>query len=254
MTRNLRLLIFCLTSILLISHAFAEEEFPLRKKFPSLQTITTEALEKEFGRVIIVDVRAKFEYDVLHIKDAIHAPMSNTDFLSRLEKVRDKDGPAKLVFYCNGHTCPKSYEACDAAAKAGFKNILAYDAGVFDWAVAHPDKGVFFGATPVDKSKLIDKASLKARSLSYAQFKEGKGIFIDVRDPIQRKFIPDIKDLKSVSLDKLLPLLDAKNFINDELFFLDEVGKQVEWLDYYLMRNGYKNYHFLDRGVEAIKK
>jgi hypothetical protein len=30
---------------------------------------------------------------------------------------------------------------------------------------------------------------------------------------------------------------------------MDAVGKQVEWIQYYLESEGYTNYYFLDKGV-----
>ena len=34
---------------------------------------------------------------------------------------------------------------------------------------------------------------------------------------------------------------------------MDAVGKQVQWVQYYLEMNGYKNYYFLDKGVAEAK-
>mgnify|MGYP003502318962 FL=1 len=38
-------------------------------------------------------------------------------------------------------------------------------------------------------------------------------------------------------------------FKGNQLLIMDAVGKQVEWIQYYLEAGGYTNYYFLDKGV-----
>lgn len=249
---------FALVLLLLLSiSAFGQDQFPYRSKYPHLTVISTNELKKEYDQVLVIDVRSKFEFDVMRIRDAKHVPMSNVEFLPKLETVRKKDDARKLVFYCNGRTCEKSYEAGNAASKAGFKNLAVYDAGVFDWINANADLGSFFGQSPVDLSKVIDAKGLKAKMLPWDKFKAGAeksgNLLVDVRDPVQRKKTPAAKDIRSIQLDKLVVLLKEKKLDGKELYFMDAVGKQVQWLQYHLENNGYKNYHFLDGGVDGLK-
>lgn len=37
-----------------------------------------------------------------------------------------------------------------------------------------------------------------------------------------------------------------------DLLIFDQVGKQVQWLEYYLMEYGYKNYWFLKDGATKV--
>jgi rhodanese-related sulfurtransferase len=183
------------------------------------------------------------------------------DFLAQLEKIRAKNDATNIAFYCNGHTCAKSYKAAAKAMDAGFKNIYCFDAGIFEWVNAHPERGALLGKTPVDKSKLIAKSDLNAKKLSWADFKakssSGNAMVIDTRDPFQRakgsnldqnKAI-DLKGIRTIPMDRIVGLLKKGEFKNKELLIIDAVGKQVRWLQYYLEDHGYTNYAFLDKGV-----
>jgi rhodanese-related sulfurtransferase len=243
MARVFILFMFPIFMSLIVNAAKGADEFPFRAKYPNLKTVSTENLAKIYDKVLIVDARSKFEFDVVRIKDAKLVPMSNMSFVHELEKLRPKKSEQAIVFYCNGKTCEKSYEAGDAA--------------VIDWVTAFPDKGALFGKSPVDKSKILDSKAFKQKSLDFASFKSGAeksdSVAIDIRDPVQRKVTPDIKGLRNIQLDKLIPLLEGNQLKGSELYFLDAVGKQNVWLQYYLEGHGFKNYHFLDGGVDGQK-
>ena len=74
--------------------AAAEEGFPLQEKFPKVTYTTTEALHRDYQNVIIVDVRSKIEFDVIHINKTVYLPVTTAMFVKDLAKVRDKDGSA----------------------------------------------------------------------------------------------------------------------------------------------------------------
>ncbi len=235
----------------------AEEGFPLREKHPNVKCLTTEALSREYQTEIIVDVRSKIEYDVIHINKAVHLPVTTALFTKELATVRDKEGSTPIAFYCNGHTCEKSYEAADQAMQAGFKNVYAYDAGIYDWVKAHPDKGTLMGKTPVPLDKLISHDMLAKRKIGYDEFKKRAQkpgvVLVDIREPFQRQVIPDLSGLRNIPSDRFAELLKGGEFKDKELLILDAVGKQVEWVQYYLEMYGYSNYSFLDKGVTSIK-
>lgn len=235
----------------------AEEGFPLRAKFPKVNYLTTEALFKDYQKVIVVDVRSKIEYDVIHVNKAVHLPMSTAMFVKDLEKLRSKEGTMPIAFYCNGHTCAKSYEATEQAMEAGFKAVFAYDAGIYDWVKAYPDKGTLLGTTPVPVNKLISKEAFAKRKVSYGEFKKKAenpdAMIIDIREPVQREVVPPLAGLRNIPSDRLVDLLKSGEFKGKELLILDAVGKQVEWVQYYLEQYGYEKYVFLDKGVGGIK-
>jgi|GEM_PF-425019 len=235
-----------------------EEGFPLREKFNKVKYITTEALNREYKKTIIVDVRSKIEFDVIHINKAVHIPIAATLFIKNLEKVREKSGSTPVVFYCNGRTCAKSYEAAEHAMNEGFLNVYAYDEGVSDWVRTHPEKTTLMRETPAPLEKLITPEMLAKRKISFAEFKKRAGspdaIVVDARESFQRKIIPQIPQLRNIPSDKLVELIADGEFKENQLLILDAVGKQVEWIQYYLKQHGYANYYFLEKGVLSAEE
>lgn len=240
---------------------FAGAEFPLREKYPEVVPISLADLAAAYDRTLIVDVRASEEYDVIHINKAKHLPVSNKNFLADLEKLRAKTDATDIAFYCNGHTCAKSYKAAQAANADGFKNIYCFDAGIFEWATAHPDKTTLLGKSPVDTARLISKDALNARKIGWDEFKakaaDANSIVVDTRDPFQRakdatldqnKNV-DLKGIRNIPMDRITGLLAKGEFKDKQLLIIDAVGKQVQWLQYHLDDAGYSNYYFLAKGV-----
>jgi len=230
--------------------------FPLREKYPDVQVVSTNTLNHLLSqKVIVVDVRSKLEYSVVHINNAKLVPLANKDFGEQLAKLRSKESSTPLVFYCNGHTCAKSYKATKKAIKLGFKNIFSYDSGIFDWINTHPDKSTMLGETPVDLTKIISRSKLTSRLLDFDTFlsqSDGRStIVIDIRDSFQRDKLSRFDQLVQLSLNDILPMLKAKAFKNKNLLIFDAVGKQIKWLQYYLEQYGYTNYHFLKGGLNA---
>lgn len=249
-----RILLVLLFVIPIAAVSVAEEGYPLRQKFPQVKYMTTDALNKNYQKVIIVDVRSKIEFDVIHVNKAVHEPITTMLFVKNLEKIRDKSGAAPIAFYCNGHTCAKSYEAAEAAMKAGFQNVFAYDAGIQDWANAYPDKTTLMGKTPAPVGMLISKEMFEKRTISFADFKKRAAspdaMLIDAREPFQRKEIPQLPGtLRNVPSDRLVEMIKKGEFKGNQLLIFDAVGKQVEWIQYYLEAGGYTNYYFLKKGV-----
>ncbi|KPJ97494.1 MAG: hypothetical protein AMJ60_11010 [Desulfobacterales bacterium SG8_35] len=239
------------------SSAIGAEGFPLRANYPDIKIMSTEELNASYDDTIVVDVRSTMEFDVAHVSKAAHVPIAKATFASDLEKIRPKNSATLMAFYCNGHTCAKSYQAAEAAREAGFTNVFAYDAGIFDWIMAQPDKATLMGKTPAVQDKIIPKSELEAKMLSVDQFMaraaQPNTVNIDIRDPFQREKIPAIPLLRNIPLDRLTKLFEKGQFKDKQLLIIDAVGKQVRWLQYYLEEYGYSNYAFLEGGVKAIK-
>lgn len=251
-------LTFLLIGAVWCAVASAEEEgFPHRAEFPDVPYLSTEELASGYDDVITVDVRSQTEFDVVHILKARHAPIANTSFGSLLEGFRGKTAPQKIAFYCNGHTCKKSYEAAQQAMALGFQNVYAYDAGIFDWIAAYPDKAVLLGETPVPQEKIISEEAFHAKTLSVEEFtkraKDPNVILVDIREPFQRDVVPALPQIRNIPLDRLIGLLKDGEFKDKDLLIFDAVGKQVNWLQYHLEDQGYKNYFFLRKGVAAFE-
>lgn len=255
-----RMCVMVTVLLLMAGSCWAGADFPLRAKYPAVKTISTADLKAGYDDTIIVDVRSSIEFEVIHINKAVSAQVSKGNFLTELEKIRAKGGITPIAFYCNGHTCAKSYKATIKAMDAGFSNVFVYDAGIYDWVKANPELGTLMGATPVPVEKLISKAALKAKKVDYPLFKglaAKGGLVVDIREPFQRAKNPDLPQnkmlalsgVRNIPMDRLVPLLKQKKFTNKKLLIVDAVGKQVRWLQYHLEGNGYSNYVFLDKGA-----
>jgi rhodanese-related sulfurtransferase len=238
----------------------AEDEFPGRVKFPDVPYIELNELFTQKNDVIIVDVRSQYEFQTLRVKGAMNMPVADKSFESDIVKLRQSTNK-QIAVYCNGHRCLKSYQAVKKAQEAGVDNIIAFDAGIFDWTKAYPNHAVLLGQSPVDPDKLIGKKSFQSRLLDPDLFSESiarsrhNAIVIDVRDKFQRAgigFYPGLE--KWASLDdrrKLNRYIEMAKYQNKTLYIYDEVGSQVRWLQYALEKAGVKNYFFMEKGARA---
>lgn len=258
---NVRILLLAILLLTAAVSASASSDFPLRDKYPQVKPISIEALHDQYDDFIIVDVRSKMEFDVIHIASARHVQVTKSDFLEKLDKIRERNNSTPIAFYCNGHTCAKSYKAAAKAIAAGFDYIYCFDAGIFEWVDTYPERGSLLGQTPADKSKLISKADLKVKMIPFDQFRakgaEADTLVIDTRDPFQRaraadlpqNKIVDIKGIRNIPMDRMLALLQDRKLNDKHLLIFDAVGKQVRWLQYHLEENGYTRYNFLEKGA-----
>ncbi len=249
--------------ILIISPVLSfGEDFPLRSKYPSVHPIAISDLASEFNKgIIIVDVRSKMEYNVIHVKKSLHIPWGKESYSTQLLKAAKGNKSTKIAVYCNGITCAKSYHAAEEAQKLGFTNIWVFDAGIFEWAKAHSSLTVLLGKNPADKSKLISKADFNKHLLAKNEFYEGaskdNSIIIDARDKAQiKRNLYFGKDVMLSPLDDFLKVIKTTEFKtnakNKTIYLFDAVGKQVRWLQYYLKDEGYSNYYFLKGGTLSI--
>ena len=262
--KNILISLSILLSLISSTSVFASDGFPGRAEFPEIPLYHKSDLLKDFDNVVIVDARSSLEFETLRVKGALNIPIASKKFPEMVRALRKKTNK-RIVFYCNGRTCYKSYKATKAALKAGLKNVFAYDAGIFEWAKANPQHAVLLGMSPMDPTKIIPKAKLKARFLSPKKFSvtargahRDKRLILDVRDLYQRAGVGyfigierwvSLDDQKK--LDKYLKLALAEN---RTLYIYDEAGKQVRWLQYTLERYNIKNYFFMTKGVKGFYK
>ena len=254
MKRKVQWLLLALSSFVLQAVYAAGEEYPHRTRYPDVEVISTEALNQRFNEVLVVDVRSKYEFDTLHIKDAVNVPLT-TVFGETMVKLRSQHNKP-FVFYCNGKTCQKSYDAALLAARARLHNLYAYDAGISDWSKLQPEKTTLLGRTPVRPDELIDDKTFKARLLEPQDFVMrvgAKTIVLDVRDRAQRDNPLFPMKEQRAQLDetkKIDAVIDEARVQNKTLLVYDQTGKQVQWFQYYLENKGLKNYYFMKGGAQ----
>jgi rhodanese-related sulfurtransferase len=94
--------------------------------------ILRKKLQESPGRVILMDVRDKSDYEAEHIKGAISVPLG--ELLMRAEKDWGKD--YEIIVYCGSFDCPDSSKAAKILEEAGFENVLEYEGGLRDWKTA----------------------------------------------------------------------------------------------------------------------
>lgn len=89
-------------------------------------------LRESPGRVILMDVRDKSDYEAEHIKGAISVPIG--ELLMRAVQHWGKD--YEVIVYCGSFECPASSKAAKILEEAGFENVLEYEGGLNDWKTA----------------------------------------------------------------------------------------------------------------------
>ena len=261
--------LFLLTSSIILMHNLQAEEFPGREKYPELPYITTEELYQVYNDVLIVDARSQLEYETIHIIKASRHSANDEDFVSAIRQLREQNPEKQIVFYCNGHTCMKSYKATSKAMKAGIKNVVVYDSGIFEWAEAHPDLAVLVGKTPVDVAHMREqKKRFNQHVIPVDEFvnqvHESDSIVLDVRSNKERYesgpiFLLKDKSLTLSNIKQMKRKLTRMKEKNKNFLIYDSSGRTVVWLEYYLTDLGIKNYKFMQGGSfefsrKAIKK
>lgn len=255
-----RYLLLVLASLCFPTQLIAQSgDYPGRSVYPKVKVYETEQLQQAFDQVIVVDVRSNYEYETLHINNAINIPLNSKGFTKKVAALETDGKP--IVFYCNGHTCYKSYKATTRAMNAGIPNVFSYDSGIFDWATIYPEKATMLGHTPINADRLISKAKLKEHLLDPAQFSakiNDKTVILDIREPAQRGLIelyPYRQENISLNQKKKLVTLFSNILESGKtLLVYDEAGKQVRWLQYYLEAKGISNYYFMAGGVKQYFK
>lgn len=241
--------------------AHAEDSFPLRKeaKYADLNFISIDDFAKVANEAVVIDVRSQFEYDTIHVDGAKNISINQMGFASNVEGLRKKaDASKKIILYCNGIMCTQSYDAGAALKAEGFANFYVFDGGIGGWAKKFADRTIFMGAKLGDASKLFPPEKVASHQVNYAKVKEmdadGKAVLMDVRENFFRKKVPPLKNLKHMPLSKIIPLLEAGKHKDAAVYFMDDSGKRLPWLQYHLEKYGYTNYFFLKEGLnEALK-
>jgi len=234
----------------------SDEVFPHRTKFKHVPIMAAEDLHKDLDKLVVVDVRSRYEFETLHIKGALHIILNKDKLPAAAKELRAKSSKP-IVFYCNGNSCKKSYEAADLAIKAGVTDVHAYDAGLDTWTKQYPGQSVLLGKSPMNPADLISKGEFKKRLIKGPEFEtrlENGAVVLDVRDLRQRDVVLfPMRELRAPLDDtkKIAAAVAEAKKSKKPLLVYDKVGKQTRWFQYYLVQQGMKDYYFLDGGSEG---
>lgn len=235
----------------------AANPFPHRTSFPDVPIISTADLATSFDRLVTVDVRSHYEYETLRIKDALNVPVTDKTFVDKVKALHAQHAGKSLVFYCNGKTCKKSYDAARLAVQAEIKDVLCFDAGIEEWSKTNPQRTALLGRSPITPADLITGDQFKARVISATDFEKRIGatsLVLDIRDVVQRDIAVFPFREERVPLDqkeRLDAVVERAKSQNKTLLVYDKAGHQIKWFQYYLESKGLKNYYFLKGGEEG---
>lgn len=245
------------TTIASANPAAPAVEFPHRSSFPDVAIMSTAELAARFDGGVSVDVRSRYEYETLRVKDAVNVPVTEKTFIDRVKALRTQHIGKPLVFYCNGKTCKKSYDAARLAIQAGIDNVYCFDAGIQEWAKTHPERTALLGRSPIKPADLITGDQFKARVIAATDFENRIGpqsLVLDIRDLIQRDVALFPFREERVPLDqkeRLDAVIERAKAQNKTLLVYDKAGHQIQWFQYYLAHKGLKQYYFLKGGAEG---
>jgi rhodanese-related sulfurtransferase len=101
-----------------------------------VRSINRDELRKKLrespGRVVLVDVRERADYERAHIKGAISIPISELSM--RIGNDYSKD--VEIIVYCGSFECTLSTKASETLLNMGYENVLEYEGGLKDWKTA----------------------------------------------------------------------------------------------------------------------
>ena len=255
-------IIIILSVLLNLSAKAADSEFPGRKLYLAVPYIELDDAYQRRNAVVFVDVRSEYEYQTLRIKGAVNIPLADTKFIEKIKVLRDKQGGKPIVVYCNGKTCMKSYKAVSKCRQFNIGNVIAYDAGIMDWARKYPAEASLLGKSPINPDNLISDDNFKKHLVTPDKFEElvakSNALVLDVRDQFQREGISIfVGKEKRAPLDNQAVIdqyLDQAKSENRTVLIYDAAGKQVEWLMYHIEEKAIKSYYFMDGGAHAYFK
>lgn len=95
----------------------------------SIPYISVSELQKIKDTVLVLDAREKKEYQISHLKDAIHVGYTNFKIDSILKQNIPKD--STIVVYCSLGI--RSEDVSEKLKKAGYTKVYNLYGGIFEW-------------------------------------------------------------------------------------------------------------------------
>ncbi len=234
----------------------ANERGVSRTLYPDLQFIEVKDLKDKFFDYMLIDVRTTYEYNLMHIEDALSIPVRNKDFVDRLHTLK-RMSKLPIVLYANGGHSKNAHKAARLAAKNNIVNIKVLDAGINIWERYYPKITVFNGINGVTariSAKEIDKHTLSSEAFN-TEFNRLNGLLVDIRENTSTSNPMGANTVRaSLGNEKSLKNAIDKAIENKRtLFFYDDQGQQYQWLIYSLKQAGIKDFYFLEGGSQRAR-
>jgi len=240
--------------------ALADDAFPLRDRYEALdvRVIDLDELAERLTAVVPVDVRSPFDHDILRIDGAVLLPINAPDFDTRLRELAASTDKL-LVFYCFGRACEFSYEAALRADRLGIDDVRVFDAGIADWAREQPAQTLLFGERLESRDQLISPEAFRARLLSPEAFvarveRQPDAMVLDIRPAHMRDGVSLFHHRERhvpLEAEELTDIIEQARVRQVPLLVFDETGQRVRWLQYFLERQGLRDYAFMEGGARA---
>lgn len=126
------LLLFVLLSLVSCFQSFSQEGFSKllnKHNTKSVPYISVQELAMPKTDAIVLDARELIEYEVSHIKDAIHIGYNHFNLENTLKLLSDKQ--QMIVVYCSLGI--RSEDIAEQIKNAGYTNVYNLYGGIFEW-------------------------------------------------------------------------------------------------------------------------
>jgi len=91
----------------------SDDAFPHRAKFKHVPIMSAETLHNELDKLIVVDVRSRYEFQTLHIKGALHIVLSKEKLPAAAKELRAKS------------SMPIVFTATDTVARSRMRPLIS---------------------------------------------------------------------------------------------------------------------------------
>jgi rhodanese-related sulfurtransferase len=242
--------------VLMTGPVQASVSSPFRAFYPEVATISTTELHERLFTLTLIDIRSRFEFEVVHIARSINLPLEDGSFADRIDRLRPVQEEITMVLIGNDPDCSRAFEAAVLARAHGLTKLLVYDAGVFSWLHAYPERTRLMGQSPARLEQILPLISHQSRVVSFERFKrladEPGALVVDIRNIYQRRRVPAGLDVHNISLEALLAAVGNRIWANRPLLIFDEDGSKTRWLQLFLRAGGFFDYAFLDGGMNSL--
>ena len=254
--------LFLFPMLLLLATASADE-LPDRSQFTAagIDSVERADLASRLAEVTLVDVRSELAWRSAHIEGAVHVPFDDPAFEQRIaELAADRPGP--LVFYCDNGRCSEAWQAAGQAHAAGTSDTGVYAAGLLDWADHHPERLARAGEPGGNGSvgRIPDPDRLAEHLLPPEDFSarvhQGNPLVLDLRARNRggedSLFLGREQSVDPANVERVIELARAAERDGRPVLIFDQNGREVRWLQPWLMEAGLTGHQFMEGGAERF--